>query len=348
MPGYAPSPLVGLPELARDLGVAQIVVKNEQERLGLPSYKVLGSSWALHQAIKRRLGLPPAQVLSFAALRALARRLSPATLCTATAGNHGRAVAALAEWLGFRCVVFAPAGTTAERMAAIRQHGAQVCEVVGTYDDTFAVAQRVASERGYWFCPDTAYREPADFARGVEEGYCTLFEELTGQLGRLPDVLFVQAGAGVLAAAAIRSCRQSSQTVRIISVEPVGSNCVQVSVANGKRTPVADHPTIMAGLRCQSVSITAFPTLLRGVDAAITIEDECARRAMRLLARAGIVAGESGAAGLGGLLEVAADPAARSLLALDRSATVAVINTEGATDLAAYRAIVEGAASQVT
>jgi diaminopropionate ammonia-lyase len=55
---------------------------------------------------------------------------------------------------------------------------------------------------------------------------------------------------------------------------------------------------------------------------------------MRLLAEAGVVSGESGAAGLGGLL------AAREALALPADARVLLVSTEGATDPAAYERIV--------
>src|SRR5207253_10100982 len=59
MPGYAPTPVVAMPELAGTRQVAGIAVKNEQERLGLPSFKLLGSSWALHERLKAAAGLSP-------------------------------------------------------------------------------------------------------------------------------------------------------------------------------------------------------------------------------------------------------------------------------------------------
>jgi diaminopropionate ammonia-lyase len=63
---------------------------------------------------------------------------------------------------------------------------------------------------------------------------------------------------------------------------------------------------------------------------------------MRVLAEAGIVAGETGAAGLAGLLSLAATadwPATRARLGLDETSHVLVIVTEGATDPAAWEAI---------
>ncbi|MBX3092837.1 MAG: PLP-dependent lyase/thiolase, partial [Cryobacterium sp.] len=44
--GYRMSPLVELPSLAAELGVARVFLKDESERLGLPAFKILGASWA--------------------------------------------------------------------------------------------------------------------------------------------------------------------------------------------------------------------------------------------------------------------------------------------------------------
>ena len=62
--------------------------------------------------------------------------------------------------------------------------------------------------------------------------------------------------------------------------------------------------SIMAGLNCSEGSLTAWPTIRRGVDLFLAIEDHLAIQAMSLLRSAGIDSGESGAAGLAGLLAV--------------------------------------------
>jgi diaminopropionate ammonia-lyase len=82
--------------------------------------------------------------------------------------------------------------------------------------------------------------------------------------------------------------------------------------------------------------LTAWPDVSRGIDLFATVEDTAAEDAMRLLARDGIVSGESGAAGLAGLLDFAAD------LGLGPDDHVLVVSTEGATDPTAYTRIVGG------
>lgn len=345
MPGYAATPVIEMPDLARTYKVARIAVKNEQERFGLPSFKPLGSAWALHQRVKAVADLSPDALLAFSDLTRIARSLDPPTLCTASDGNHGRAVAALAEALGCGCVVLLPADSAASRIDAIRGHGAIVELVEGSYDEAVAAARAVARARGHWYCPDTVAADAADderrFAGDVMAGYGTLFEELFDQIGRPPDLLFVQAGVGGLSAAAVSTLRRISRTVRVIVVEPEGSNAIALSLASGAPVSVPDAPTVMACLRCQSPSFVAWPILLAGIDGAMVVTDDEAAVAVRELARKGVTAGASGAASLAGALVACADETLRAGLAITTDSQIAVVNTEGATDPVNYAAILE-------
>jgi len=154
--------------------------------------------------------------------------------------------------------------------------------------------------------------------------------------------LFVQAGVGGLSAAGVSAVRQVSAQTKVIVVEPEGSAAIARSLAAGSPTAVDDVPTVMACLRCQSVSAVAWPMLLAGIDAVLTVTDHDAAVAVRELARAGVVAGASGAAGLAGVLVACRDEAIRSQLVLTSGSSIAVVNTEGATDPASYEAIVAG------
>src|SRR5919197_6501883 len=87
LPGYAETPLVEAPRLAEMLGVGKVFVKNEASRFGLPSFKVLGASWATYAALRERLGPLPDGALSHEVLRAWAAPVRPLTLLAATDGN---------------------------------------------------------------------------------------------------------------------------------------------------------------------------------------------------------------------------------------------------------------------
>src|SRR5215469_12379446 len=56
LPGYAPTSLANAPFLADRLGVGKIWIKDETHRFGMPSFKILGTSWALYRALVERLG----------------------------------------------------------------------------------------------------------------------------------------------------------------------------------------------------------------------------------------------------------------------------------------------------
>ncbi len=125
-------------------------------------------------------------------------------------------------------------------------------------------------------------------------------------------------------------------------VEPEGSNAIALSLASGAPVSVSDVPTVMACLRCQSVSAIAWPILLAGIDGAMVVTDDEAAVAVRELARKGVTAGASGAASLAGAVAACADQALRTRLGISAHSQIAVVNTEGATDPASYAAILAG------
>src|SRR4029453_3034777 len=109
MPGYRSTPLLELPELATGLGVGALLVKDESDRLGLPAFKILGASWAVNCALSRRAGFDTPAT----GLPELRERLGKAAipLVTATDGNHGLAVARMAQLLGLAARIYVPAET---------------------------------------------------------------------------------------------------------------------------------------------------------------------------------------------------------------------------------------------
>ncbi|HEV7128754.1 MAG TPA: diaminopropionate ammonia-lyase, partial [Ktedonobacterales bacterium] len=311
----------------------------------------LGASWATYRALMARLDAAPALWATQDELRERVRPLLPLTLTTATDGNHGRAVAHMAALLGLDAQIFVPAGTAAARIEGIEGEGATVTVVDGTYDDAVARAARRASERCL-VISDTSWPGYEDIPRWVIEGYSTIFAEVDEQLAqaneRGPDLVVAQMGVGALAAAVVQHYRRPGiqPPVRIIGVEPAHSACVLASMEAGRLvTMPGPHDSIMAGLNCGTPSAVAWPLLANGIDTFAAIDDEWAIAAMRALATEGIVAGETGAAGLAGLLALLTDPAsinAPEQLGITASTHALVLCTEGATDPVAYQRLVSG------
>ncbi|MEI5136205.1 pyridoxal-phosphate dependent enzyme [Streptomyces libani] len=205
LPGYAPTPLTELPSLAAELKVGRVFVKDESCRLGLPAFKALGASWAVHRTLAERADLAERSGL---ADRAGSQEAGgPVTLVTATDGNHGRAVARMARLLGQRAHVFVPEGVHPAATAAIAAEEARVTEVAGNYDEAVRqAADAVAATPAAVLIQDTAWPGYERIPGWIVEGYATLFAEIDTQLAvvdaGLPDLVAVPVGVGSLAQAA--------------------------------------------------------------------------------------------------------------------------------------------------
>jgi diaminopropionate ammonia-lyase len=341
LPGYAPTPLTEVPALAAGLRVGRVFVKDESSRLGLPAFKALGASWAVHQILVSGTGAARAP-LSIAALRALAAARPGLVFVTATDGNHGRAVARVAALVGAAARVFVPAVTTPAAAAAIAAEGAEVTTVAGAHDDAVAAAARWATGRpGAVLVQDTAWPGYEQVPGWIVEGYSTLFAELDAQLagaGAGPAALVsVPVGVGSLAQAAVVHYRSrppgTGPATALLSVEPDTAACVLASLQAGHRVSVPTADTIMAGLNCGTVSTIAWPYLAAGLDAAVAVSDVMTRRAASDLASAGISAGPSGASSLAGARAAVTGPGSpgrRAELAVGPAATVVLLSTEAA------------------
>ena len=329
LPEYEPTPLVAAPALATALGVAEVAVKDESHRLGLPAFKMLGASWATFRALEARAGSPLDGWRTIDELRSAVEPLGPLTLACATEGNHGRAVARMARLAGLDAHIVVPGHVAAPRVDTIRAEGARIETVDGTYEDAVARSAQLMGERTI-LVSDTAWPGYEEIPEWVIEGYSTIFDEIEDAGAGAPDVVAVQMGVGSLAAAAIRHYR--GRGARILGVEPLAAACVMASIERGELTTVpGPHDSSMGGLNCGRPSTVAWPDLLAGLDGVVAIDDAAAQAAIDRLATLGLASGPSGAAGLGGLLALAELPDARDRLGLSPTSRVLVLNTESAT-----------------
>jgi diaminopropionate ammonia-lyase len=348
LPGYAPTPLTRCPDLAAQLGVAEVWVKDESWRLGLPAFKMLGASYACYRALTSRLG-HQVRWGSVGELAAGLSSLGSLTLCAATDGNHGRAVARMARLLGLRAVIYVPEEMAAPRIEAITSEGALVTVVPGGYDAAVRRSAQDASDSCI-VVSDTSWPGYTQIPGWVIDGYSTVFAEVRDQLaeaGRAePDIVVIPVGVGALAGATIRHYKAGDVThpPMLLGVEPESARCVTESLRAGHLVTLPFPQTsIMAGLNCGTPSQVAWPLVSRGIDAMAVVSDGWAMAAMRSLAAAGIVAGETGAAALAGLRAICADPAGdavRAALQLGPGSRVLLLCTEGATDPEAWERIV--------
>ncbi|HWI06520.1 MAG TPA: pyridoxal-phosphate dependent enzyme [Solirubrobacteraceae bacterium] len=342
MPGYAPSALAEAPATAERLGVSKLHVKLETERFGLPSFKILGASWATCRALSLRAGVEPAA--TFDELRAIAVRLDGLTLVTATDGNHGRAVACMARMLGLGARVLVPEQTAPARIDAIAGEGATVEIVRGSYDDAVARSAALASD-DHMVISDTSWPGYEQVPGWVADGYATIFEELGEQLGgERPPLVAVQIGVGALASAAVRALAAPGRM--ILGVEPAGADCALQAVRAGRPVLVeGPQRSIMAGLNCGLASRVALADMAAGIGAFCAIGDGAAEEAVRLLLGDGLACGETGASGAAGLLalrEARGEDVWEQLGAGGAKPTALAICTEAPTDPQTFARITGG------
>ena len=97
---YNNTSLYKLDNLSIELGLKSVSIKDESDRFGLDSFKILGSTYALHEILKEKEYIN--------------------TFCTATDGNHGKGLAWASRKLNKNCIVYVPKDTSTERINSIK------------------------------------------------------------------------------------------------------------------------------------------------------------------------------------------------------------------------------------
>jgi diaminopropionate ammonia-lyase len=337
-PSYSVTPLLSLNQLASELQIGEIWLKHEGSRFGIGSFKALGAAYALESLLKREF-----------APEGYRSRSNSLTVACASDGNYGRAVAWAAQQLDCECVVYLPPHVTEFRENAIQQYGARTLRVEGNYDAAEAAVKRGVIQHGWVLFSDSSEENYTAIPQDVMAGYCVMLSEINDRipLANFTHV-FLQCGVGAFAGAICDYLHVAlgTRSPTLVSVEPVQAACIFESVTQDQLALVGGPlATIMAGLACGRPSPLAWELLRTRLNFCATLEDFWAIRAVRLLAsgRASgepVVAGETGAAGLGALLCAANDVKWRRKLGLNSSSRVLLFCTEGATDPGVHASIV--------
>jgi threonine dehydratase len=232
-----------------------------------------------------------------AVIARLARGLpSAAQLVTASAGNHGRALADAAETFRLPLVVFTPVDAPQAKLAAIRRHGADLRAIGRDYDHAEALAKAFARDTGAEFI--SPYSDP-DVVAGAGTIALEIFEEL-------PDVevLVVPIGGAGLISGVGAAAKSVSASTRVVGVEVDASCAFQTSVRAGRLVEIAPGPTLADGLGGNPDPDTiTFALVQRFVDEIVTVSEEHLRDAMvGLIEKEHAIAEGAGAASAAALL----------------------------------------------
>ncbi|WP_433336931.1 threonine ammonia-lyase [Spirillospora sp. CA-294931] len=230
---------------------------------------------------------------------------------TASAGNHGLAMAFAASRTGAEVTVVVSTRASAAKVAKIESYPVTLVRHGTGYEDA---EEHALGLPGHFVSP---YNDP-----DVIAGQATLGRELDRQVDG-PLTVVVPVGGGGLAAGLSLWARERGD-VRIVGVESAASLAVSAAVRAGAVTEVEVGPTIADGLSGNLEPGSVTPELLRGHAELVSVTDAEIHTALRrLFGEHGLVAEGAGACGLAAVLAGKVDVRGRLVVVLSgRNVTV--------------------------
>ncbi|API93348.1 MULTISPECIES: threonine/serine dehydratase [unclassified Virgibacillus] len=199
-----------------------------------------------------------------------------ATFVTAaSSGNHGQAVAYIANMLGIRATIVVPDDVIQSKLAAIQAYHGGIEKCGLTSSERLPRAEQLASEEGGVVIPP--YDDPLIIA-----GQGTIGLELLDQLDEI-DIVVVPIGGGGLISGILTAIKEIKPSVKIIGVEPEIANDTYMSLQNGAITSIPPTGTIADGLRATQPGSLTFPIVQHYVDDIVLVSEEQIKYAMRFV-----------------------------------------------------------------
>ena len=231
------------------------------------------------------------------------------TLVTASAGNHGRALALAAEKLGLACVVFTPEKAPEAKKNAIRRHGAVLHEC-DDYDAAEKQAREFAAAEGAVYI--SPYNHP-DVIAGAGTVGLDILEAMPSF-----EVVVIPLGGGGLSSGMGLVIKAAAPQATIVGVEVEASSPFTLSLEAGRITGITPRPSLADGLvgNLEPGSIT-FPLVKQVVDYVVTVSEDDLTRAMRgLAAEEHLIVEGAGAAATAAIMSGKASAPSQRVIAL--------------------------------
>ena len=273
---------------AADLAEARAVVQRHLAPTPLVPTAALGD--AADVRLKLEMLQPTGSFKVRGALAALAGG-GDGPVVTASAGNHGLAVAWAARRLGVDARIVVPETASPAKLAALRAASADVVVHGDRYDDAEAHALALADGAG-----GLGYVSAYNDTR-VIAGQATLGAELASATDGPLCVVVPVSGGGLISGIALWAREHGA--ARVVGVEAAASRQMSAAVAAGGETvPVELAPTIADGLagNLEPGSVTARIVADAALEIVAVGEDELHAAVRALALEAGVVAEGAGAA----------------------------------------------------
>ena len=204
--------------------------------------------------------------------RVLSNRVPSAGVIAASGGNHGVAVAYVAQQLGYRAEIFVPEHCPPVKVQRLRNYGAHVTLVGASYAEALVASQARAAQTGALVVH--AYDQPE-----IVVGQGTLAYEFAQQVPNLDTILVAVGGGGLIGGIAAWFERD----VRIIGVEPESAPTLATALKADKPIDVEVGGVAVDSLGAQQAGALAFSLAKHFVDRGILVQDEDIRMAQRML-----------------------------------------------------------------
>ncbi len=324
---YAPTPLLELNKLSRELNLNKIFYKDESKRFDLKSFKALGGAYAVEKIFKKNKEI---------------------IIATATAGNHGRSVAWGARRLGLKCKIFISEYVTESRGKAMADLGADVIKIKGNYENSLIECIKQSTENNWQIVQDVAWKDYTIVPKYTMAGYTVMMKEIIDQINQKKiSHVILQAGVGGMAAAMIAGIAKFLKDIpEIIVVEPDSAACVMESIRSGKIEKLdIKRESLMGGMSCGEVSLVPWEILKNSVKFCMSLPDDDIAKTMKLLGNASfsdqkIIAGENSAPGVISLISSCEDKKIKEKLGLNKDSNILLIGCEGDTDQEMYQKLI--------
>ena len=325
--GYAPTPLISLNKLSKELSLKNIFYKDEDKRFDLKSFKALGGAYAVEKVTKGNKDI---------------------VVATATAGNHGRSVSWGARRLGLKCKIFISEFVSEARGQAMADLGADVIKVKGNYEKSLIECIKQSTENNWQIVQDVAWKDYMLVPKYTMAGYSVMMKEIIDQINNEKIThIILQAGVGGMAGAMVAGiARYLDNVPTTIVVEPDSAACVLESIRTGKIEKIdIKRESLMGGMSCGEVSLVPWEILKHSVKHCISLPDDDIGKTMKLLGNSSfsdqqIIAGENSAPGVIGLIASCEDQNIKEKLKLDQNSNVLIIGCEGDTDKEMYKKLI--------
>ncbi len=244
----------------------------------------------------------------------------------ASAGNHAQGVAFSAKYFNISATIVMPESTPLTKVQGVRGYGAEVVLHGANYDEAYAHALELSTQRNLTFVHPFADDE-------VMAGQGSIALEMLAKESDL-DAIVVPVGGGGLISGVSKAIKSINPNIKVIGIASAGAPAMKNSF--DMKTPIDSLSvrTIADGIAVRDTSPITLEHILEDVDKLeLVCEDEIASAILFLLERQKILVEGAGAVGVAGVIH--------SKLGLPKGSKIGIVISGGNIDVTMLSLIIE-------